>query len=133
MSSLGKDFLNSSIRRFKYYKELGDKTFEQLNDWDFHYQPNDESNSIAIIIQHMAGNMLAAEHQEQHGKAEDKMQANPQPPERQRDADIGREDQPLGGQYQQRNRKGRVEIGLYRMHHRLQRGRAKNQPARQPG
>ena len=40
MSSLSKDFLNSSIRRFKYYKELGDKTFEQLNDWDFHWQGN---------------------------------------------------------------------------------------------
>ena len=57
MSSLSKEFLSSSIRRFRYYKELGDKTFEQLNDWDFHYQPNEESNSIAIIIQHMAGNM----------------------------------------------------------------------------
>lgn len=59
MRSLSKDFLKSSIRRFKYYKELGDKTFEQLNDWDFHYQPNDESNSIAIIIQHLSGNMLS--------------------------------------------------------------------------
>ena len=59
MSSLSKEFLTSSIRRFRYYKELGDKTFEQLNDWDFHYQPNEESNSIAIIIQHMAGNMLS--------------------------------------------------------------------------
>ncbi len=59
MSSIGKEFLDSAIRRLKYYKDLGDKTFEQLNDWDFHYKPNDESNSIAIIIQHMAGNMLS--------------------------------------------------------------------------
>lgn len=59
MSSLSKEFLSSTIRRFKYYKDLGDKTFEQLNDWDFHYQPNADSNSIAIIIQHMAGNMLS--------------------------------------------------------------------------
>jgi len=57
MSSLGKEFIGSAIKRLKYYKELGDKTFTQLNDWDFHYQPNNESNSIAIIIQHMAGNM----------------------------------------------------------------------------
>lgn len=57
MSSLGKEFLTTAIRRLKYYKDLGDKTFEQLNDWDFEYQPNDDSNSIAIIIQHMAGNM----------------------------------------------------------------------------
>ena len=59
MSSLGKEFLQSAIRRLKYYKDLGDKTFEQLSDADFHYQPNDESNSIAVIIQHMAGNMLS--------------------------------------------------------------------------
>ncbi len=59
MSSVGKEFLTTAIRRLKYYKDLGDKTMEQLNDWDFHYQPNEESNSIAIIVQHMAGNMLS--------------------------------------------------------------------------
>jgi hypothetical protein len=57
--SIGKDYLETAIRRLKYYKDLGDKTFVQLNEWDFHYQPNDESNSIATIIQHMAGNMLS--------------------------------------------------------------------------
>jgi len=57
--SIGKNYLETAIRRLKYYKDLGDKTFVQLNEWDFHYQPNDESNSIATIIQHMAGNMLS--------------------------------------------------------------------------
>ena len=57
--SLGKSFLQSAIKRLSYYKELGDKTFEQLIDDDFHFQPNQESNSIALIIQHMAGNMLS--------------------------------------------------------------------------
>ena len=52
-------FLQSAIKRLAYYKELGDKTFTQLTDADFHYHPNDASNSIAIIIQHMAGNMLS--------------------------------------------------------------------------
>ena len=54
-----KVFLESAIKRLSYYKELGDKTFTQLTDADFHYQPNEASNSIAIIIQHMAGNMLS--------------------------------------------------------------------------
>ncbi len=57
--SIGKDYLGTAIRRLKYYKDLGDKTFAQLNEWDFHYQPNDESNSIATIIQHLSGNMLS--------------------------------------------------------------------------
>ena len=51
--------LQSVIKRLSYYKQLGDKTFEQLNDAEFHFQPNEESNSIAIIIQHTAGNMLS--------------------------------------------------------------------------
>jgi hypothetical protein len=60
MNTLGTEYLQTVIRRVKYYKDLGDKTFEQLNnDADFHYQPNEESNSIAVIIQHMTGNMLS--------------------------------------------------------------------------
>ncbi len=52
-------FLQSAIKRLTTYRDLGDKTFAQLEDADFHYQPNDESNSIAVIIQHIAGNMLS--------------------------------------------------------------------------
>lgn len=59
MSGLAKEFLTTAIRRVKYYKELGDKTFEQLNDADFHFRPDEESNSIAVIIQHLYGNMLS--------------------------------------------------------------------------
>ncbi len=59
MSSFGKEFLASAIRRLKYYKDLGDKSFMQLNEFDLHYQSNEETNSIAIIIQHMSGNMLS--------------------------------------------------------------------------
>ena len=57
--SLGKEYLQTVIRRLKYYKDLGDKTLEQLEDKDLHYSFNEESNSIAVIIQHMAGNMLS--------------------------------------------------------------------------
>jgi hypothetical protein len=52
-------FLNSYIKRITYYKTLGEQTFAQLDDLDFHFQPNEESNSIAMIIQHIAGNMLS--------------------------------------------------------------------------
>jgi hypothetical protein len=57
--SFASGFLKDSIKRFKSYKELGDKTFEQLEEKDFFYQPNSESNSIAIIVQHLYGNMLS--------------------------------------------------------------------------
>lgn len=57
--SIGNVFLQSAIKRLAYYKGLGDKTFEQLTEADLHFQPNDTSNSIAVIMQHMAGNMLS--------------------------------------------------------------------------
>ena len=52
-------FLDSVIKRFKEYKVLGEKTFDQLKDEEMHFQPNEASNSIAVIIQHMSGNMLS--------------------------------------------------------------------------
>jgi len=57
--SLEQGFLKDSIKRFRYYKELGDKTFEQLEEADLFYQPSSESNSIAVIVQHLYGNMLS--------------------------------------------------------------------------
>jgi hypothetical protein len=57
--TLGKIYLQSVIKRLQGYKDLGDKTFAQLEEKDFHFQPNEASNSIAIIIRHMAGNMLS--------------------------------------------------------------------------
>jgi Protein of unknown function (DUF1572) len=54
-----KIFLQSAIKRLAYYKELGDKTFVQLQDADFHFMFNQASNSIAVIIQHLSGNMLS--------------------------------------------------------------------------
>jgi len=58
-TSLGAEYLQTAIKRLRYYKLLGEKTFEQLSDADFHYTPNAGSNSIAVIIQHVSGNMLS--------------------------------------------------------------------------
>lgn len=52
-------FLSSVLARIRYYKKLADQSFQQLNDADFHYKANDVDNSIAVIIQHMSGNMLS--------------------------------------------------------------------------
>lgn len=52
-------FLQSAIKRFKFQKSLGEKTFEQLDDKDFLLKPSEESNSIAVIVQHLSGNMLS--------------------------------------------------------------------------
>ena len=52
-------FLESAIKRVSYYKDLGDKTFVQLTENDFHFTYCEDCNSIATIIQHMHGNMLS--------------------------------------------------------------------------
>jgi hypothetical protein len=59
MSSLGAIYLDSAIKRLLTYKQLGEKTFAQLDENDFHYAPNAESNSISVIIRHLHGNMLS--------------------------------------------------------------------------
>lgn len=59
MNSLGQVYLESVIKRLLSYKKLGEQTFAQLEEKDFYFQPNEESNSIAVIIQHMSGNMLS--------------------------------------------------------------------------
>ena len=51
--------LQSVLKEFRDYKILGDKTFAQLEEKDFHFQPNSECNSIATLIQHLHGNMLS--------------------------------------------------------------------------
>ena len=57
--TLAEEYLSTVIRRLKYYRELGERAFEQIEEQDFHWQPSSESNSIAVIIQHLAGNMLS--------------------------------------------------------------------------
>lgn len=47
------------VKRFEYYKSLGDKAFDQLTDEPIFWQYNEESNSIAVIVKHIAGNMLS--------------------------------------------------------------------------
>ncbi|WP_426585305.1 DUF1572 domain-containing protein [Mucilaginibacter sp. R-33] len=53
------DYLTSVKKQFTYYKSLGEKTFEQLTDEQLYWQYNPESNSIAMIVKHMSGNMIS--------------------------------------------------------------------------
>lgn len=53
------NFLESVTRQFEYYKMLGEKTLSQLNDEQLFWQYNQESNSIAVIVKHLWGNMMS--------------------------------------------------------------------------
>lgn len=54
-----REYLESAKKQFAYYRLLGDRTFEQLDEDDIFYQPNSSSNSIAIMVTHLRGNMLS--------------------------------------------------------------------------
>ncbi|HTD99436.1 MAG TPA: DUF1572 domain-containing protein [Mucilaginibacter sp.] len=56
---MGKDYLDSAIKQFEYYKMLGEKAMEQLPDEKLFWQYNEESNSIGTIVKHLCGNMLS--------------------------------------------------------------------------
>jgi hypothetical protein len=53
-------FLETSIKVLKDYKSLGDKAIAQIHtDTEIHWKPAGESNSMAIIIRHLHGNMIS--------------------------------------------------------------------------
>ncbi len=53
------EYIESIIKQFEYYKMLGEKTFSQLDEEDLFWKYNEDSNSIGIIVNHLAGNMLS--------------------------------------------------------------------------
>ncbi|MCH7323006.1 DUF1572 domain-containing protein [Solibacillus sp. MA9] len=57
--NFGNEYLKVVLERFKSVKELGDKTINQLSENNIHWSLNEESNSIAVIIKHLSGNMIS--------------------------------------------------------------------------
>jgi uncharacterized damage-inducible protein DinB len=50
-------YVQDSIDLFRYYKKLAERAMEQCPDEGLFGALDEESNSIAIIVKHMAGNM----------------------------------------------------------------------------
>lgn len=53
------DYLQSVKKNFAQYKALGEKAMSQVSDDQLSWQPNEESNSIAVIVKHLSGNMIS--------------------------------------------------------------------------
>ena len=53
------NYLTSTKKLFRYYKTLGDAVIGRADEQALHWQYNAESNSIAVIIQHISGNSLS--------------------------------------------------------------------------
>jgi hypothetical protein len=50
-------YLSDSLSLFRYYKKLGERALAQVADDQLFYAQDEECNSIAIIVKHLAGNM----------------------------------------------------------------------------
>jgi hypothetical protein len=53
------EFLRSARARFAELKALGEKALERMDEGDLRFTPDPESNSVAVIVQHVAGNMIS--------------------------------------------------------------------------
>jgi hypothetical protein len=52
-------YVEDSLSLFRYYKRLAERAMEQVSDDQLFAAIDKESNSIAVIVKHMAGNMLS--------------------------------------------------------------------------
>ncbi len=52
-------YLQVVQKRFNNVKEQGDKALAQLEEAQLHWAYNEESNSIAVIVKHVSGNMIS--------------------------------------------------------------------------
>ena len=57
--SITQHYLDDTRASFRAYKKLADKALAQLKDEEYFITLDEESNSIAVIMKHLAGNMLS--------------------------------------------------------------------------
>jgi hypothetical protein len=84
MTDVGRRYLDDAIGEFRKYKKYADRAVAQVSDDDFFRQIDRESNSIALIVKHIAGN--------QHSRWRDFLTSDGEKPDRDRDAEFERFD-----------------------------------------
>lgn len=56
---MNEQYLTSVIKQFLYYKSLGEKAIDQLEENQLMAFSNENTNSISVIVKHLSGNMLS--------------------------------------------------------------------------
>ncbi len=74
------NYLEDAIRSFRSYKRLAERALEQVNDDEFFLQIDEESNSLALIVKHIAGN--------QRSRWRDFLTSDGEKPDRHRDTEF---------------------------------------------
>jgi hypothetical protein len=57
--NIGDEFLLNSILTFETYKGLADRAMAQIDDEQFFAALDVDSNSIAVIVKHLSGNLIS--------------------------------------------------------------------------
>lgn len=57
MSQHDREFLDDAARGFRRFKKLADRALAQVSDEQFFTTLDAESNSLAVIVKHLAGNL----------------------------------------------------------------------------
>jgi uncharacterized damage-inducible protein DinB len=73
-------YLEDSLTLFRYYKNLAERAMAQVTDEELVAVLDDEMNSIAVIVKHMAGNMRS--------RWTDFLTSDGEKPDRQRDTEF---------------------------------------------
>ena len=58
MNEIEKHFLEEVRRQFRGHKRLGEGAIAQLKDDELFVTLDQESNSVAILVKHLAGNSI---------------------------------------------------------------------------
>ena len=79
-NELGSHYLTTVLTEFRRYKQLGDGAMAQAEDDDLFATLDEEANSIAVIVKHLAGNLRS--------RWTDFLTTDGEKPDRHRDAEF---------------------------------------------
>lgn len=57
--AIAQNYLDDSRKAMRAYKMLAEKALDQLKDEEYFITLDEESNSVAVVMKHMAGNMFS--------------------------------------------------------------------------
>lgn len=57
MTDLGRHYLDDAIAELRKYKKFADKAVAQVSEADYFRQLDPESNSVGLVMKHIAGNL----------------------------------------------------------------------------
>jgi hypothetical protein len=80
MNNVIKNYKEDALQSFRNYKKLAERALEQVSDEDFFRQIDPESNSVAVIVKHIAGNL--------HSRWRDFLTTDGEKPDRFRDGEF---------------------------------------------